>query len=48
MVNKRYHEFLVMEYGKNYMTPPRVEDRHPGHEQIRKSIEKKQKAGNIK
>ncbi len=46
MVNKRYHEFLVMEYGENYMTPPPEKDRHPGHELFRKSIEKKQKAGN--
>lgn len=48
MVNKRYHEFLVMEYGENYMTPPPMKDRHPSHEQFRKSIEKKQKAGDIK
>lgn len=47
MVNKRYHEFLVMEYGENYLTPPPMKDRHPGHERFRKSIEKKQKAGNI-
>lgn len=45
MVNKRYHEFLVMEYGENYLTPPPMKDRHPGHVQFRKSIEKKQKAG---
>lgn len=45
MVNKRYHEFLVMEYGENYMTPPPVKDRHPGHVKFRKSIERKQKAG---
>ena len=45
MVNKRYHEFLVMEYGNNYMTPPPAEDRHPGHLKFRKSIERKQKAG---
>lgn len=48
MVNKRYHEFLVMEYGENYMTPPPVKDRHPGHVKIRKSIERKQKAGAVK
>ena len=48
MVNKRYREFLVMEYGENYLTPPPMKDRHPGHEQFRKSIEKKQKAGNAK
>ena len=48
MVNKRYHEFLVMEYGKNYMTPPPIKDRHPGHEKFRKSIERKQKAGKVK
>lgn len=46
MVNKRYHEFLVMSYGENYLTPPSAKDRHPGHEQFRKLIEKKQKAGN--
>ena len=46
MVNKRYHEFLIMEYGENYLTPPPMEDRHPGHERFRKSIEKKQKARN--
>ena len=45
MANKRYHEFLVMEYGKDYMTPPPVKDRHPGHVKFRKSIERKQKAG---
>ena len=42
MVNKRYHEFLIMEYGENYMTPPPEKDRHPGHVQFRKSIKKKQ------
>ncbi len=47
MVNNRYHEFLVMEYGENYLTPPPMKDRHPGHEVFRKSIERKQKAGNI-
>lgn len=46
MVNERYHEFLIMEYGENYMTPPPVKDRHPGHVKFRKSIEKKQKVGN--
>jgi LPS biosynthesis protein len=46
MVNERYHEFLVMEYGEDYLTPPPMKDRHPEHEQIRKSIEKKQKVGN--
>ena len=45
MVNKRYHEFLIMEYGEDYLTPPPVEDRHPGHVKFRKSIERKQKAG---
>lgn len=48
MVNKRYHEFLVMEYGENYLTPPPMEDRQPKHAQFRKSIEKKQKAGNTR
>ncbi len=43
MVNKRYREFLVMEYGKNYMTPPPVKDRHPGHVLIRESLGRKQK-----
>ncbi len=43
MVNKRYHEFLVMEYGENYLTPPPVKERHPGHVIFRKSIENKQK-----
>lgn len=47
MVNKRYHEFLIMSYGENYLTPPPMNDRRPGHEQFRKSIEKKQKAGNL-
>lgn len=47
MVNKRYREFLTMEYGEDYLTPPPMKDRHPGHEQIRVSIEKKQKAGNV-
>lgn len=46
LVNERYHEFLVMEYGENYLIPPPMEDRHPSHEQFRKSIEKKQNAGN--
>lgn len=46
MVNKRYHEFLIMEYGENYLTPPPMKDRHPGHVKFRKSIEKKQKEGN--
>lgn len=46
MVNKRYHEFLIMEYGENYMTPPPAKDRQPSHVKFRKSIEKKQKAGN--
>lgn len=45
MVNKRYHEFLVREYGENYLIPPPMEDRHPGHEVFRKSIERKQKEG---
>lgn len=48
MVNKRYHEFLVMEYGEKYMTPPPVKDRHPGHVKFRKSIERKQKASSTK
>lgn len=43
-VNKRYHEFLVMEYGPDYLTPPPEKDRHPGHEQFRKSIKRKQNA----
>ena len=48
MVNKRYREFLVMEYGENYMTPPPVKDRRPSHEKFRKSIERKQKKGQMK
>jgi len=47
LVNKRYHEFLIMEYGEDYLTPPPEKDRHPGHEQFRKSIKKKQKSGSI-
>lgn len=45
MVNKRYHEFLVMAYGENYLTPPPIQERRPGHDKFRKSIKKKQKAG---
>lgn len=32
MVNERYKEFLVMEYGEDYLTPPPVEMRHPSHQ----------------
>ena len=38
MVNKRYHEFLIAEYGPDYITPPDIKDRHPLHEKIRESI----------
>lgn len=42
MVNKRYREFLLMEYGSNYMTPPPAKDRHPSHTKFRRSIGRKQ------
>lgn len=44
MVNTRYKEFLVMEYGENYMTPPPLKDRRPSHEKFRASIKNKQSA----
>lgn len=45
MVNRRYHEFLIMEYGENYLIPPPMKDRYPGHEQFRKSIGRRQEEG---
>lgn len=42
MVNTRYREFLVMEYGENYMTPPPEKDRHPGHVKFRENLKNKQ------
>ena len=41
-VNKRHKEFLVMEYGENYLTPPPESERRPGHEQFRDAIKQKQ------
>lgn len=31
MANKRYREFLIRNYGENYMTPPPVSERKPAH-----------------
>ena len=38
MVNKRYHEFLIMEYGENYLTPPPESERKPEHDSIRSKL----------
>ena len=45
MVNPRYHEFLIMEYGPDYLIPPPENKRvlSSGHKAIRKSISSKQK-----
>ena len=40
MANKRYREFLVRNYGENYMTPPPVSERKPAHRDIVSEIEK--------
>lgn len=47
MVNKRYREFLIMEYGENYLIPPPMKERKPSHEKFRQSIKRKQKAGTV-
>lgn len=36
LVNDRYHEFLVAEYGLSYLIPPSDKDRYPKHETRRK------------
>lgn len=38
MVTKRYHEDLVKCYGKDYMTPPPVEQRKLQHERLRSAL----------
>lgn len=38
MVNKRYREFLERTYGENYLTPPPIEERIPGHEKFRNDL----------
>jgi lipopolysaccharide cholinephosphotransferase len=40
MVTKRYKEFLIRSYGKNYLIPPDVEHRVPGHSQFREDLSK--------
>lgn len=45
MVNKRYKEFLIMEYGPDYLTPPPEEQRVPAHTNLRNTIEKKHQEG---
>ena len=39
MVNKRYREFLRINYGPDYLTPPPDKDRVPGHMIFRKKLE---------
>lgn len=39
MANKRYREFLIRNYGENYMTPPPVSERKPAHRDIVSEIE---------
>lgn len=38
MVNRRYKEFLIMEYGPNYLIPPPEKERIPAHSTLRNSI----------
>ena len=40
MVNERYKEFLITEYGLNFMTPPAEKDRIPAHNIMRQRIQK--------
>lgn len=39
MVNKRYREFLRMEYGPDYLRLPPENERRPGHEKTRQMLE---------
>lgn len=43
MVNTRYKEFLISEYGPNYMIPPEESKRRPNHDIMRQRIQKTEK-----
>ena len=43
MVNRRYKEFLIREYGEDYMTPPPMDARKPSHERVLNIISQKDK-----
>ena len=45
MVTSRYKEFLKMNYGPDYMTPPPIEQRKPEHFLSREQVKRRRKAG---
>ena len=45
MVTSRYKEFLKMNYGPDYMTPPPIEQRKPEHFLSREKVKRRRKAG---
>lgn len=45
MVTSRYKEFLKMNYGPDYMTPPPFEQRKPEHSISREQVKQRRKAG---
>lgn len=40
MVNQRYEESLINYYGKNYLTPPPLEERKPAHQGVIENMNK--------